>query len=78
MKIAALLFALGAVAALVWIGGEIHRSNCYSAGRTTCSVLPWDGGSGGNHVGAKRVEVYCTNGGFSGWGDNTSPTFCQP
>jgi hypothetical protein len=29
---------------LVWIGGELHRRNCLSQGRSRCSALPWVGG----------------------------------
>lgn len=38
--------AIAAIAALLWIGGEVHRSNCYAAGHSTCSALPWESGEG--------------------------------
>jgi hypothetical protein len=33
------------VVGLLWIGGELHRSNCIRQGRVACSVLPWDQGT---------------------------------
>jgi hypothetical protein len=36
--------ALCAVAALLWVGGELHRSNCLREGRSGCSVLAWKSG----------------------------------
>jgi hypothetical protein len=35
----ALALAVGA-----WNAGELHRRNCETAGRTACSVLPWQSG----------------------------------
>ena len=40
----ALVLAILAVAALIWIAGEQHRENCISQNRADCSVLPWENG----------------------------------
>ena len=33
-----------AAGSVLWLAGEEHRKNCQTAGRTECSVLPWDAG----------------------------------
>ena len=30
---------------VAWLAGEQHRANCMRAGRSGCSVLPWDRGT---------------------------------
>jgi hypothetical protein len=45
MRAATLLVAIVLAAGVLWLAGEEHRKNCLSAGRASCSVLPWDGGS---------------------------------
>lgn len=36
--------AILATAAVLWAGGEQHRSNCIEQGHAGCSVLPWNAG----------------------------------
>lgn len=42
-----LLIAIAALAsaAILWVGGEMHRNNCISSGKQDCTVLPWDQGT---------------------------------
>ena len=45
MRSAPVVVGLLIVVGLLWIGGELHRSNCIRQGRVACSVLPWDQGT---------------------------------
>jgi hypothetical protein len=44
VKVVGLLLAVVGIAAILWVGGELHRQNCLRSGRVACSVLPWDKG----------------------------------
>ena len=44
LKLAVVIVGLVIAAALAWNAGETHRQNCIRAGRTACSVLPWENG----------------------------------
>ena len=45
MRSAPVVVGLLILVGLLWIGGELHRSNCIRQGRVACSVLPWDNGN---------------------------------
>ena len=45
MRSSPVVVGLLIVVGLLWIGGELHRSNCIRQGRVACSVLPWDQGT---------------------------------
>ena len=44
MRVLAVGLLAGILAGVLWAGGEAHRENCERAGRTECSVLPWNAG----------------------------------
>ena len=44
MRAATVALLAGILAGVIWIGGELHRENCQDAGRTSCSILPWNAG----------------------------------
>jgi hypothetical protein len=44
MRKTALLAALILAVPLLWVAGEMHRSNCIREGLSACSVLPWENG----------------------------------
>lgn len=45
MRIALVAVTAMLAAGVFWNAGEQHRSNCLVAGKTGCSVLPWEAGA---------------------------------
>lgn len=44
MRIALVAVLAALTLSVAWFAGEQHRENCESAGKVSCSVLPWDSG----------------------------------
>jgi hypothetical protein len=60
VRLATLLVAAVLAAGVIWLAGEEHRKNCQDAGRTACSILPWDAGERASRVAPDEPEKHMT------------------